>query len=160
MARRSIPRAPLGLEKKVWNTLQIPGWESPPLRSYVYRYEKTKSSEHYVSRGFWRCAIWGKTLKLVQKGPQKSTQFWTPFISKVCIRVQVLRPFREPFLTWNGKGVERNWASKHSGEVGSMQAYSFQAFSALVRFGPLWSALVRFGPLLQLQLKLQLTSNS
>ena len=62
----------------------------------------TKLWKHCVSRGFWKCAIWGRTLKLVQNGPQK------------------------PFLTWNGKGVERNWASKHSGEVGSTQAFSLK----------------------------------
>ncbi len=42
MARKSIPRAPLGLEEKVRNTLQIPGCESPLLRSYVYRYENNE----------------------------------------------------------------------------------------------------------------------
>ena len=160
MARKSIPRAPLGLEKKCGKRYKFQGENHRSSGATFIDMKTTKSWEHYVSRGFWRCAIWGKTLKLVKNGPQNSTKFWTPFISKVCIRVQVLRPFWEPFLTWNGKGVERNWASKHSGEVGSMQAYSFQAFSALVRFGPLWSALVRFGSLLQLQLKLQLTSNS
>ena len=86
----------------------------------------TKLWKHYVSRGFWKYAIWGWTLKLVQKGPPKSTNFWTPFISKVCIRVQVLRPFWKSFLTWNGKGVERNGASKHSGEVGSTQSFSLK----------------------------------
>ena len=146
MARKSISSAPLEPKKKCEIHYKFQGENHRSSGATFTDMKTTKFWKHYVSQSVWKCAIWGWTLKLVQKGPPKSINFWTPFISKVCIRVQVLMQFSKLFLTWNGKGVERNWASKHSGEVGSMQAYSFQAFSAssaLVRFGPLWSALVR-----------------
>ena len=123
---RASPALPWSRRKKCEIRYKFQGENHRSSGATFTGMKTTKCWKHYVSRGFWKCAIWGRTLKLVQNGPPKSYLFWTPFISKVCIRVHVLSTFWKPFLTWNGKGVERNWASKHSGEVGSTQAFSLK----------------------------------
>ena len=41
-------------------------------------------------------------------GGPKRGPFWDPFISILCTNVPTGSTFWKPFLTWNGKGVERN----------------------------------------------------
>ena len=46
-------------------------------------------------------------MNLVPLGVPKQTPFWTPFISKVCIRVQVLSTFSKPSMTRTGRAFKK-----------------------------------------------------
>ena len=110
MARKSISSAPLEPKKKVRNTLQIPVWESPLLRSYVYRYENNEILKTLRLSRFLKMCNLRTNLKFVQNGPPKSTPFLDPLYFKSLHACTGFKHFFEAFLDMEREGRWKKWS--------------------------------------------------
>ena len=108
--RLEASRAQLRPSKKMPQTLQIPGWESPLLRSYDFRYEndgilKKLRFSRWAERGVPHLEVDFGSI---------SGRFWGRFLRTLYLQLFfILRLESKPFLAWNGKGEVKHGASKN-----------------------------------------------